>query len=259
MRRGPGAHGLARPRWRLADLRRAAPSLAGYSLSGVSRLLGRLGVRRARGRLHVHSPDLEYAAKRALVDAAVREARERPDRVRVFYGDECGLYRQPTLAATYAPKGEEPLARLSHRANTCHRVAGALDAVTGRVVWTGQARVRVPALRRFLRALRAAAPAAARLVLVWDNWPVHRHPDVLAEAGRLGIELLWLPTYAPWLNPIEKLWRLLKQDHLHHHRLADDWDALRAQIAAALDRYGDGPAAAPERLALLRYAGLLPK
>ena len=26
------------------------------------------------------------------------------------------------------------------------------------------------------------------------------------------IEPVWLPTYAPWLNPIEKLWRWLRQE-----------------------------------------------
>jgi hypothetical protein len=39
------------------------------------------------------------------------------------------------------------------------------------------------------------------------------------------IEPVWLPTSAPWLNPIEKRWRWLGQDVLKLHRLADDWKA----------------------------------
>jgi len=41
------------------------------------------------------------------------------------------------------------------------------------------------------------------------------------------IEPVWWPTYAPWLNPIEKLWRWLRQEVRKMHRLADDWDTLR--------------------------------
>jgi transposase len=63
---------------------------------------------------------------------------------------------------------------------------------------------------------------------------------VLAEADRLGIRLLWLPTSAPWLNPIEKLWRKTKQGLLHHHRLADAWDDLKARVGALPDGYAHG-------------------
>jgi hypothetical protein len=44
-----------------------------------------------------------------------------------------------------------------------------------------------------------------------DNWPPEpsrravRHSDSLALALALPIQLVFLPTYAPWLNPIEKL------------------------------------------------------
>lgn len=87
---------------------------------------------------------------------------------------------------------------------------------------------------------------------MWDNWPTHRHPEVLAKAEQLGIEILWLPTYAPWTNPIEKLWRWVRQEVVHHHRLSDRWEELKRRVAAFLERFSDG---SPE---LLRYVGLLP-
>ena len=152
---------------------------------------------------------------------------------------------------------------------------GALDAATGQVVTHQQGKIGVPALVRFYRDLVAAYPGR-RIYLVLDNWPVHFHPDVLAalepqtlalplpptpllarpspapEPKRLNlpIQLVPLPTYSPWLNPIEKLWRWLKQDVLHLHRLADDLPALRARVLDFLHRF---KAAAPD---LLRYVGL---
>lgn len=251
LRQPPALFGLARARWRLADLRVAVPALAGYGLTGLSALVRRLKIGRRRGRLRLHSPDVAYREKVAWIERARAAAVADPDHVRLLYGDEVSLYRQPTLAPLYAPRGEEPTRTLSHRSNTRYRVSGALDALSGQVVWSGRSAMTVKALRQFLRRLRAAYPTHV-LLLVWDNWPVHQHPDVLAEAAALGIQLLWLPTYAPWLNPIEKLWRWLKQDRLHQHRLADDWPALKATANAFLDQFATGSDA------LLRYVGLLP-
>jgi transposase len=47
---------------------------------------------------------------------------------------------------------------------------------------------------------------------------------VLAALARYPrIKPVWLPTYAPWLNPIEKLWRWVRQDILKMHRWVEDW------------------------------------
>lgn len=92
----------------------------------------------------------------------------------------------------------------------------------------------------------------------------HTPPEVLAAVAALPqVEPVWLPTYAPWLNPIEKLWRWLRASVLTLHRLTADWDALharvcafRAQFAAGSDDllhyvglFGDGTLAAAPRAA----------
>lgn len=95
-------------------------------------------------------------------------------------------------------------------------------------------------------------PHAEQIYLVQDNWLIHRHPEVLAVLERLPrLEIVWLPTYAHWLNPIEKLWRWLRQDVLRLHRWAADWDTLLRQVYAFLDQLAQ---ASP---ALLRYVGWL--
>ncbi|MGQ9628589.1 MAG: transposase [Anaerolineae bacterium] len=73
-----------------------------------------------------------------------------------------------------------------------------------------------------------------------------------AVKANLSIRLLCLPTYASWLNPIEKFWRWLKQDVLHLHRLGEDWQALRQRVAEFLDQFRSGS------LYLLKYVSLLP-
>ena len=52
------------------------------------------------------------------------------------------------------------------------------------------------------------------------------------------------------LNPIEKLWRKLKQEVLSLHRCSDAWPELQEQVRTFLQGYDR---AAPD---LLRYVGL---
>ena len=87
-------------------------------------------------------------------------------------------------------------------------------------------------------------------MLAWDNGPVHRHPVVQATAAALRIHLRYLPTYVPWTNPIEKLWRWLRQTCIHHHQYADQWEQSKANVQAFLDQFSTGSTA------LLRYVGL---
>ena len=252
MRQAPELHGVHRARWRLADLRAALRWLRDYSLPGIALALKRLKVSRQRGRLHLHSPDLAYHEKMAWL-AHARSLTFLPERRVVFlYGDEVSFYRQPTLADTYAPRGQAPLARLAANANTRYRVCGALDACTGQLTWVAHSKIGVVNLKRFLQKLRRTYPEQT-LVLAWDNWPIHMHPAVLEPAAELEVQLLWLPTYAPWTNPIEKVWRKLKQELLHHHRLAEHRAALRQRVKTWLEQFTQP---SPE---LLRYCGLLPK
>lgn len=250
MRQAPSSFGIDRARWRLADLRRVVPALARYTDSGISLALRRLGVSRQRGRPATHSPDPAYRQKVALVEMAEDEARAGSD-LTLLFGDEFGFYRQPSLAPKYAPRGEEPLARWAASFNSRQRIAGAINAATGQVSYLASDMIGATTLGRFLKKLRRTYPTG-RIVLVWDNWPVHLHPGVLADASALTIEILWLPTYAPWTNPIEKLWRLCRQELLHHHRLSARWKELKEQVRAWLDRFANP---SPD---LLRYVGLLP-
>jgi hypothetical protein len=87
---------------------------------------------------------------------------------------------------------------------------------------------------------------------VQDNWSIHHHAEVQATLQQLPrVEPVWLPTDAPWLNPIEKLWHWLRRDVLKGHRWAADWPPLRQQVNAFLEQFVHGSSA------LLRYVGLI--
>lgn len=252
----PVVFGHTRTRWTLALLGETSVALHPLSLSGRWRRLARWRIRRKRGREYLTSPDPAYREKVAAIHAAVAEAHATPQTVTLLYGDEFTYYRQPALGAAYWTQGtgghQQPLGALSHRSNTKRRVVGALDVVTGRVHYATASKMGVVGLRQHLRQLRAAYGPARALTLVWDNWPIHFDPRVVAEAAAQRITVLRLPTYAPWLNPIEKLWKWLKAEVLRLHPWSDAWDQLQVHVAAFLDSFAHGSPA------LVRYVGLAP-
>src|SRR5262249_50677882 len=200
-----------------------------------------------------HSPDPEYDAKMAAVAAARAAAAARPGAVVFVYQDEFTAPRRPSVAqAWHEAGGPGRPAELGHKANTERRPVGALDAVDGRVFCWQRAHADVDTLIRYYAALAAAYPAAEVVYVAQDNWPVHFHERVLRAVEGTKVRLLRLPTYAPWTNPIEKLWRRRKQEGPHHHDLAAAGEGLRAAVPAWLQKWSGPPPA------LLRYVGLCP-
>ena len=65
----------------------------------------------------------------------------------------------------------------------------------------------------------AIAKLATPITLVLDNAAYQRCQLVRDLAQQLGIELLFLPSYSPNLNLIERLWKFVKKQALHsrHH------------------------------------------
>lgn len=173
-----------------------------------------------------------------------------PDEVVVVFMDQMGFTRWPEATTTWAET--VPVAERCGPNNQQWRIIGGLNAWTGQVddldaYIVGRAKVIA-----FYQQLAQVYPHATRIYVVQDNWSIHRHDEVMAALAQLPqIEPVWLPTYAPWLNPIEKLWRWLRQDVLKLHRLADDWSALQQRVRSFLDQFAHGSRA------VLHYVGLL--
>lgn len=94
-------------------------------------------------------------------------------------------------------------------------VLGALHAITHEVVTvTNEAYINSESVVALLKQL-ATSFTDLPITIVLDNARYQRNHYVMSEAERLGITLLWLPTYSPNLNLIERLWKLVKAECLH--------------------------------------------
>ncbi len=240
-------------RYSLLVVRASFEWLHDYTLSGVWRVLRRLDVAWKQGYIEQWSPDPEYCAKVEHIEQCLQEVVADPQHVVALFLDEMGYYRWPTAARDWLATGHgSPLAEHGSVTNQQWRVIGALNARTGQVSALQNYIIGRRQVIAFYALLNRQYRHAAKVYLIRDNWNVHVHPDVQAAlAGMPRLVSVSLPTYAPWLNPIEKLWRWVRQRVLHQHRLSDRWDALKARVAAFLDQFRHGSRE------LLRYVGLL--
>ena len=129
-------------------------------------------------------------------------ARARRARGAIFWGDETGLRSDDVRGRSYAPRGRTPVVRV------CHKRAGLslISAVTnrGELRWmVVDGAVNAPAFIRFLE--RLVRDARCKIFLILDRLKAHRARltrDWLAE-HRAEIEVFYLPSYSPDLNPDE--------------------------------------------------------
>jgi len=252
LHQSPRHYGIPRARWRLQDVGKTLKWLQGCSEPGIYKILKRLGFSRKRAMNFIHSPDPEYRRKWKAILQAFLDAVNHPDEITIVFLDEFSYYRQPTLACAYHTTGNTlPYAFQVVRSNTRTRLIAVLNGLTGKVTYLQRSKIGVLALQDFYQQVRAEYPQAKTIYVVQDNWPVHKLPEVFQSMQDNHLTPLFLPTYASWLNPIEKLWHWLKQDILHLHTLAGDLDTLRSQVRDFLDSFASGSDP------LLRYVGLL--
>ena len=81
-----------------------------------------------------------------------------------------------------------------------------------------------------------------KIYVTWDNVNTHQDEEVEAVLRRAcgRLVLLYLPTYSPWLNPVEMLWRHFRREVTH----CELFESIKALIKASYDffeRYNETP------------------
>ena len=98
--------------------------------------------------------------------------------------------------------------------------------------------------------------AGNRLLLVWDNSPIHRRREVrefLASGVARSVHIESLPPYAPELNPVEWLWGHSKGIELRNI-VCLDLEELHMEFHLALERVRRKPFLVPLFFAGARLA-----
>jgi transposase len=215
----PAALGYLRSRWSSELLARELARQCGTTVHAttVRRWLRRLafGYRRARAGLRPQDPHKSRrlrAIRRALADDTPGTA--------LFYVDEVDIHLNPKIGSAWMPRGTQAVVPTPGK-NVKTYLAGALHARSGRLVWVEYAQKNSLLFIHLLYHLHRAYRSARRIVLILDNYSIHK--SFLTQrwlAQHPKFELLFQPTYYPWVNQIERLWKQLHDTITRNHLCA---------------------------------------
>jgi transposase len=207
--------------------RRIVPTL---SASQLWRILREFGIRFQHHKTWKASPDPDFETKKNRVLDLYADP---PAGSRVLCLDEFGpLNLQPHPGAGWCRSGHPTRLRATYtRTAGVRHLLGAYDPASGRLYGHLRATKTWRDVRELLRSLRARFDE--HLIVVLDNFSPHHKRELRAWAGGHDIELVYLPTYASWLNLIECQFQALRRfvldgsDHASH---AEQDAAIRAYL-----------------------------
>ncbi|WP_197347142.1 IS630 family transposase, partial [Ralstonia pseudosolanacearum] len=143
-------------------------------------------------------------------DYPVIAARAKAEGAEIHWGDESGLRSDDVRGRSYAPKGQTPVVRVSNKRHGLSVISTVTNK--GEMRWkifdgALNADILIDFMRRLIRG------AKKKIFLVLDNLRVHHAKPVKAwlAANKERIEVFYLPSYSPELNPDEMLNADLKQ------------------------------------------------
>jgi len=157
-----------------------------------------------------------------------------------YYADEFNVSWLPTLRALWSLKGQQVMIPTPGQPKT-HYGLGAVNYHSGETVVIIRRRKRRLEVAELLQAL-VDKHSTETIYVAWDNASTHQDDEVeavvRAAAGRLV--LLYLPTYSPWLNPIEMLWRHFRRE-VSHCEIFETVKLLLEASYSFFNRYNQNP------------------
>lgn len=135
----------------------------------------------------------------------------------IYWGDEMGLRSDDQVGRSYGLRGQTPVIPGTGKRFACNMIS----AVTNQghlcfQVFEGSFNVKV--FRGFLT--RLYKQAKRKVILIVDGHPVHRAKLIQAwrEKHKDEVEIIYLPSYSPELNPDELLNQDVKRSALRQRR-----------------------------------------
>ncbi len=234
----PRAYGWCRTRWSCATLALTLQAKRGVVVSAetMRRWLREIGWVWKRAKLVARDDDPHRVERLARIRFVYERLRLGEAMV---FADELDIHLRPKVGSAWMPKGTQ-VEIMTPGTNAKHYLAGALNLATGTLHHCVGPRKTSGLFRGLLQAVEATYPAAQyqRIYVVVDNYKIHKAKavaDWLAHHPR--VTLLFLPTYCPQANPIERAFGDVHDLCTRNHtriRLP----ALVADVEDHLDRNG---------------------
>jgi transposase len=196
------------------------------SLSTVGRYLRRWGFTAQRPTRRAIEQDPEKIRAWLEEEYPAVQAEARKQRALLLWGDEMGLRSDHIAGRSYAPKGQTPVVSRPGRRFGCNMISAISNR--GHLYFSVfEGRFVVAVFREFLT--RLLKQTRRKVWLILDRHPVHRAKAIQrwVETKNGRIRIIFMPPYAPELNPDEFLNQDVKTNAVGKQRAANV-DELKA-------------------------------
>jgi transposase len=151
----------------------------------------------------------------------------------ILFGDEVSFAQWGSLGYTWAPVGQQPVIRTTGRRKG-YKVFGAVDFFSGRLFYQS-VKERFSSERYQLFLCQILDQTTKHVILIQDGAKYHTSKATRAffQANQDRLTVFQLPSYSPDYNPIEFLWKKMKQ-RATHNRYFPAFEALASSVEEAL-------------------------
>jgi len=240
---GPPAAGFSGACWRSPMVQQLIYEHCGvfYNVFYIAELLKSLGFSFQKAKFV--SDHLDEMARRRWRDQTWPQILQlaRAQGALLLFGDEASFPQWGTLSYTWARRGEQPTVKTSGKRRG-YKVFGLLDYFTGRFFSQGvEGRLNSQSYTAFLE--RVLAQTTQPLILIQDGARYHTSAATTSffDAHAHRLQVFQLPTYSPDYNPIEKLWKKIKEQETHLHYFPT-FATLTEKVEEALLKFENAPA-----------------
>jgi transposase len=197
----------------------------------VSRIMRILGFTPKKPLYRAWQQDPVWVEKWRGEDYPALQAQAKQTGAVIYFADEAGIRSDFHAGTTWAPYGQTPVVKTTGRRFGLNL----LSAVSPRgdfrfMVHEGSVTAQV--FREFLRRLMQGAKQP--ILLVVDGHPIHKAKLVREFVGQQEgrLQLVFLPPYAPQLNPDEQVWGYIKPRVAK--KIPENKTELKAFVVSAL-------------------------
>jgi putative transposase len=209
--------------WTCADLVRelTKKGFEAVSRETIRAHLHSLGYRMLRPVLSIASPDPEYRRKVRRLKKYQKAAHN--GEILLYFQDEIDLNLLPGVLGCWTLQGSQHKV-MTPGVNQKRYGFGAVNYVSGQTLHRIEEHKNSAGfcafVEQFMQTVRQAPEYhGQQIILVVDNFIIHRSQKTLKflEQYTDQLVLFALPTYSPWLNLIERLWKHLRRKVTHNH------------------------------------------
>ena len=184
-----------------------------YSVSGMTDLLHRLKFTYKKSKLVPAKADKEKQEQFLKELAALRKNKVTTDPI--LYMDGVHPQHNTMLAYGWIKKGQDNIIK-SNTGRQRININGALDADTLAVITREDESINAISTIALLKQVEVAYPSAVVIYVICDNARYYRSKLVGQFLAISRVKLLFLPSYSPNLNLIERLWKFMKKQVLYN-------------------------------------------